>query len=347
MTDPVKYDDVDWHVEGAISAGQPEENAAIHIGLYLGWLIQHDLYNPDFFAPEWIEAVKRGEMTGSEALDAVDQKLVSDVMTGDGAAFTDWYYGRYLSDYAEAFADLPDYGIAGDAASHARIGPVLDLRFAEWRNGGRPAGSARPSDELPAELAGVPETYAVTFPPRDGWDDLNPESREFLELEAARALEQGWTILEPPPPPHESPDLEAMIPIGMMKRPMVSSVAATQWRNAALNRSLKRLGVDPRNALVANGIGSVSGPPGSGALTVTLYSVPGTSATRLDGEFRMVLKKPRGFPGREEDKEIVGRAVHWEIGPGWVGAWWALDALVVATSAPDDTHLEQLIQRLP
>ena len=34
--DPVKYDDIEWHVDGAVDAGQPEENAGLHIGLYLG-----------------------------------------------------------------------------------------------------------------------------------------------------------------------------------------------------------------------------------------------------------------------------------------------------------------------
>src|SRR5690349_15012547 len=40
------YDRIDWHLDSAIAAGQPEENAFAHIGLYLAWLIRHDLHDP-------------------------------------------------------------------------------------------------------------------------------------------------------------------------------------------------------------------------------------------------------------------------------------------------------------
>ncbi|MEJ7803359.1 MAG: hypothetical protein WKH68_08315 [Candidatus Limnocylindria bacterium] len=41
------YDKLDYHVDGALQAGQPEERAFTHIGLYLAWLIRHDLHNPE------------------------------------------------------------------------------------------------------------------------------------------------------------------------------------------------------------------------------------------------------------------------------------------------------------
>ncbi len=63
---PVKYDDVDWHIDGAIEAGQPEEQAFAHIGLYLSWLIRHDMHNPPMFPREHVASLKRGAMTGSD-----------------------------------------------------------------------------------------------------------------------------------------------------------------------------------------------------------------------------------------------------------------------------------------
>lgn len=71
------YDELDWHFDSALSAGQPAENAFIHIGFYLAWLIRHDLHNPRGFPPEHIKAVRRGEMTGSDLADDIDNKLLS------------------------------------------------------------------------------------------------------------------------------------------------------------------------------------------------------------------------------------------------------------------------------
>ena len=37
------YDKLDWHLDAALSAGKPEENAFSHIGLYLGWLVRNEV----------------------------------------------------------------------------------------------------------------------------------------------------------------------------------------------------------------------------------------------------------------------------------------------------------------
>ena len=73
------YDELDWHYDTAIEAGQPEENAFTHIGLYLAWLIRHDLHDPDLIPKQHSDALKRGEMTGSDLADDIDGKLVGDV----------------------------------------------------------------------------------------------------------------------------------------------------------------------------------------------------------------------------------------------------------------------------
>lgn len=348
MTDPVKYDDVDWHVDGALEASQPEENAAAHIGLYLAWLIRRHMHSAEFLPDEWVEAVKNGAMYGTAALSGADNKLMSDLMTAEGAAFTDWYYPNYLDDFATTFPDQPDYAVVEDSTSQARMEPVLDVRFREWVEAGRPVSSRLSTDELPTDPARLLQGLVLTLPPRETWDSFSADSRSALDQQVSQAQAMGWKVQEPPPPPHEAPELEALIPAGITAAPMqLRSVTASQWGQAVLNRSLKRLGISPRNVFVASGMGSVGGKPAGGTLTVILYSVPGASAATLDEEFRMVLKKPRGFLAREEDREVGGRQVHWELGPPWVGAWWAADGLVIQTSAPDDATLEQLVRRLP
>ena len=69
-----KYDDVDWHIEEAAQAGQPDANAGAHIVLYLRWLIARELNNSDF-----LDAGKPLDLTVD-----LDGKLMSDSMTPDG-----------------------------------------------------------------------------------------------------------------------------------------------------------------------------------------------------------------------------------------------------------------------
>jgi hypothetical protein len=130
---PTKYDDVGWHYEGAENAGQPIENASTHIALYLTWLIRHDLIEPRFIPRPYLEAVKKTEIAGANVMTWIDAKLMSDLMTEDGASFSDDYYKTYLEDYGDVFADRPDYGVIGDESSFDRIAPAIERAWLDWR----------------------------------------------------------------------------------------------------------------------------------------------------------------------------------------------------------------------
>jgi hypothetical protein len=73
---PTKYDDVDYHDGAAIEAGRPAELGATHIGLFLSWLVRHDLHEPDQFDDRDLAEVRAGTMPGSDLLGLVDGKLV-------------------------------------------------------------------------------------------------------------------------------------------------------------------------------------------------------------------------------------------------------------------------------
>jgi hypothetical protein len=338
-TDTRKYDDLDYHIEGAITAGQPEENAATHMGLYFAWLVRRDLHNPEFFSDELVTAIKTGELSGSEALPEIDDKLVSDLRAPDGVAFTDWYYGNtYLIDYGNVFADHPEYGVADDAHSNDVMSTVLDRRFAEWVAAGQPKPAPQPEIDLKAF------TGTIGLPPRELWDYFRPEARANLEQQLA-SPPAGTRFFEmrPPPSPHKAPELEALIPAELGE---ASSVSLSKWHGMPMvKRALKRLGVSPAAAHMAH----LSSPlPGRrGALTILLYSVPGVAADQLDEEFRPAFKKPRDFIVSEDDRNVAGRTVHWQHVQEWVSAWWCRDGIVVYASAPDDAALEQLVRRLP
>lgn len=127
-----KFDDAGWHIESAVAAGQPPENAGAHIALYLTWLIRHDLVERSLFGSAQVAAVKSGAVVGRDGIDWVDEKLISSMMTDDGAQFSEQLYDRYLTVFDEAFADEPEYSVPGDASAYSRIEPVIDLLWSEW-----------------------------------------------------------------------------------------------------------------------------------------------------------------------------------------------------------------------
>ncbi len=284
------YDKLDWHYDAAVRAGQPAENAFTHIGLYLAWIIRHDLHDPDAFPADHVLAVKSGGMSGSDLADDIDGKLVADVLSAEGNAFTDAYYDRYLEDYAATFAHLPDYGVVDEPDNYGRIEEVIDRRYQAWVADGRPAPASGEDDP------------AVDT-------DSDPGAARELTAELDQLIAELDFVRELPNPdqlPHVAPDLERLVPADLTDPPMdVYSTDATDWNSSLLNRALRRLGVRPDDTAVASAIGG-SGPS---TFVVTLYAVLGADAARLQEEFRLVIERPGRGPW--ETREIAGRTVMW------------------------------------
>lgn len=133
---PTKFDDADWHADGAAGAGQPPEHASAHIAFYLTWLIRRDLVDRRRLGRA-AERVRAGGVVDEGLMSDVDGKLVSDLMTDRGAAFSEASYDAYLMAYERVFGDEPDYSVAPDAATYARIEPELDALWSSWAAGSR------------------------------------------------------------------------------------------------------------------------------------------------------------------------------------------------------------------
>jgi hypothetical protein len=330
------YDKLDWHYDSAVSAGQPAENAFTHIGFYLAWLIRHDLHNARSLPREHVEAVKRGEMTGSDLADDIDTKLVGQVMNADGRAFSDARYGNYTTEYGELFKDLPDYAVIDDEPNYRRVEQLLDRLYADWVAAGRP--KAAPEPPIAGELP-TPASVSGMVPPG------------FSEGRLAELL-APWggtevTVMRPPTEaemPHIAPELEALIPRDLTTPPMeVSSVRASQWGSSLLNRALKRLETRSKDAVVVNGMGGQL----EETLTVTIYGVPGVPAERLGTEFQSAVPRPPG--AKWTMREVGGKTVNWAKGRDFAQAYWTRDGIVVvvAGSTSNSSAVQGAISRLP
>ena len=125
-------DELSAHLE---VAGAPDR-AAMHIGVFLAWCVNHDLVSETLKRQhaDLLLKVRVRELDGSELLVRIAAgQLLRELLSETGQRFTDKYYGNYLADYAEALGLDPDcpYGVEDSWSAYDLVAPVLTKR---WRD---------------------------------------------------------------------------------------------------------------------------------------------------------------------------------------------------------------------
>ena len=321
---PVKYDDVEYHEDPAIEAGQPAEHGATHIGLFLSWLVRHDLHEPDLFDDRDLAEVRAGTMPGSDLLGLVDGKLLSDMLTDEGNAFAAARYRAYLDAFGALFADEADYSIADDPAAEGRVHPLLDAMYADWVAAGRPTADPGPEES-------TPESWRWVETADHDWDAIMEVSLGATGPMAIELRPDGTFRAETIEPPHADPALEALIPDDLGDGPVERSSSRGAQGDVRLKRALATLKVGSRTVTTAFGI-TGKGPR---VIAMRLYRVPGVEAASLAEVFEGALRsrRSRAF----ERRELDGGPVWWDdLEPGIPDhalAFWTVDGLVISVSA--------------
>lgn len=137
------HDRADAHYGGDFPTDLPPEAGATHIGMFLAWAILRGLESESHQreSAEALDALRQHRMTGREFLITLcDEKFWEQDLSEIGNAFTRDYYVAvrepcYLTDYAGCLAvGLPSvYHVADTWENFARLAPILDRRFAEWK----------------------------------------------------------------------------------------------------------------------------------------------------------------------------------------------------------------------
>jgi hypothetical protein len=138
-------DRADWHYGGEFPEGLSQENGGTHIGMYLTWVIDSDLYSEELLEEyeDEIKKVKNREITGRDFLfDICDEKLLSFDLNDIGYEFSKIYfnedeeedYGNYINDYditlGEDYESL--YEIPNTWDNYDRVKEVITKRFKKW-----------------------------------------------------------------------------------------------------------------------------------------------------------------------------------------------------------------------
>lgn len=147
-------DRVDWHWDSAeklyrenhdITAELTEEQAneigllaGNHIGLFVRWLIEHDLEGEDADEEDCLK-VKSKQMTGTEYLmNDCDGKFWEEDVKDDVLPFVETYYesSDYFRDYAECCIDdeeKPLYGVISSEEDYLKLKKRIDHAYAEFQ----------------------------------------------------------------------------------------------------------------------------------------------------------------------------------------------------------------------
>ena len=143
MHEPHVYDKAKYHHDSPdFPKDLPIEQASVHTGMFLGWVIDNDLYSEDFRngAEEIIDAFKKREITGAKVFEYMDGVLTDQDLSDEGNAFAQDYFdfdkGGYLKDYEEVLASkLPSFFHVKDTwENYKRLKQVIGRRYNDWKN---------------------------------------------------------------------------------------------------------------------------------------------------------------------------------------------------------------------
>lgn len=134
------YDNAKSHFLGNFPPSLPIEQAYVHIGMYLGWIIESRLYSEYFEdeASNQIFRFKRREISCTILSEIWDGYLGHELFNRQGNMFTYYYYGGGLfkSDYEALLVgkDLPSFYHVNDSwDNYEQIKQRIDMRLADWR----------------------------------------------------------------------------------------------------------------------------------------------------------------------------------------------------------------------
>lgn len=135
------YDKAKWHYEGDFPNNLSEKQAFVHTGMYLGWIIEENLYSEEFEKESVQEILefKQKNMTGTEVYMEWDGVFASDMLNAEGRAFTESYFnfdkGTYLNDYEAIFPYAESlYEVEDTWDNYETIKAKVNDRFAAWKH---------------------------------------------------------------------------------------------------------------------------------------------------------------------------------------------------------------------
>jgi len=134
------YDQAKNHFLGEFPSILPIEQAYVHIGMFLGWMLENELYSEIFEDEEAHQVIRfRNRDITCSILSALwDGHLGGDLFNEEGNDFSIYYYqsGLYRKDYEEILASkLPSiYHVKDDWINYEQISERILERYEKWKS---------------------------------------------------------------------------------------------------------------------------------------------------------------------------------------------------------------------
>jgi hypothetical protein len=135
------YDKAKWHFGGDFPEGLDAFQGYVHTGMFVGWLIDHELVSAAFkkdFAAE-INSFRQQQHTGAQIYQSCcDGALMLEDLNETGNRFALAYFnfdtGEYLSDYEATLGmDVPTiYHVKDTWSNYQKLKVIIDFRFDAW-----------------------------------------------------------------------------------------------------------------------------------------------------------------------------------------------------------------------
>ncbi len=145
MQNTIVYDKAKYHFDAEnYPKDLPVEQAYVHTGMFLGWIIDNNLFNNEFFdelgAQKDIEAFKNRQIPATTIYQNLfDGVLTSEDLNDEGNAFAQSYFdfnkGRYIYDYMKLFGLRPDqnYSVQNTWENYQKVKDMIDQKYKRWK----------------------------------------------------------------------------------------------------------------------------------------------------------------------------------------------------------------------
>lgn len=137
----IVYDKAKYHYDGDFPKDLSIDQAFVHTGMFLGWIIDNDLFSEEFEEDIEVEIqkFKSREVTGTQIYMDCDGVFSNDMLNDEGNEFaqdySDFENGLYLDDYEETFPEAEDvYDVKDSWENYEKIKKVIQKRYLDWMN---------------------------------------------------------------------------------------------------------------------------------------------------------------------------------------------------------------------
>lgn len=141
MSEEIIYDKAKYHYEGEFPNELSIDQAFVHTGMFLGWIIENILFSKEFEqeSQDEIKQFKMRKLTGTQIYMNWDGVLASDMLNDEGNEFAkdyfDFEHGLFPMDYVETFPEAETiYHVEDTWENYNQIKKVIDKRYLDWIN---------------------------------------------------------------------------------------------------------------------------------------------------------------------------------------------------------------------